>query len=295
MHERFCPECGKELSYTTQKNRNQTEKKKRICRSCRRKEVVCRPEYLKKVSDLYRERYKGEHNPFYGRTHSKATIEKIQKHRDKSYSRTEEYQQKMSRVTSGTKNPMYGRNCYDIWVNKYGTEEAGRRLAALSAKRSKNAQGEKNPMYGKPPPHGAGHGLGGWYKGWYFRSLKELSYMIYVIEANDFTWENAEQKKLSIPYIDHLGHKRTYRADFLVNGRILIEVKPKKLMDTELNSRKRSAAEQFCKQTGYEYHMVDVKTIDATHLKSLAEQGLVVMRNPDILETTKCKLAKSAK
>ncbi len=143
-------------------------------------------------------------------------------------------------------------------------------------------------MYGKPPPKGAGRGWGGWYKGWYFRSLKELSYMLYVIEPNGYAWENAEQKRLSIPYVDHLGQARTYRADFLLDNSILIEVKPKPLMETAINKLKKAAAEIFCSNNGYEYRMVDVKTIEYAELEPLCESGAVRLSDPTRLEK-KCK------
>jgi len=50
-------------------------------------------------------------------------------------------------------------------------------------------------MYGKPAPIGSGNGWSGWYKGWYFRSLLELSFMINVIERFKMSWQNAETKK----------------------------------------------------------------------------------------------------
>ncbi len=291
MHQRICPKCNKVLNYTTKKNRNFAERKKKRCISCVRKEVHQRPEYrekMKLINELYKERYKGEGNPFYGRTHTKQSIEKIQKNRDTSFYNTPEYKAKMSLVTSGSNNPMYGKNIYKIWLSKYGKEEADKRLADLAGKRSVNATGERNPMFGKPPPRGAGSGWGGWYKGWYFRSLKELSYMIYVIEKNGYKWESAEKKKFSVPYIDHLGNKRTYRADFLLDNKILIEVKPKQLMDTVVNQTKKVAAEHFCIQHGYEYRMVDVKTLGYSVLNKLCQNGQVILSG----ERNKRKLEK---
>jgi hypothetical protein len=33
-------------------------------------------------------------------------------------------------------------------------------------------------MYGKPSPQGSGNGWSGWYKGKYFRSIMELSFIV---------------------------------------------------------------------------------------------------------------------
>jgi len=287
MHHRSCPKCGKEITYTTIKNRNTAEKKQKNCRSCVQKEVWQRPETREKweiIAEIFKEKFKGENNPFYGKTHSKETTEKIQAKLDYSYAKTPEYKAKMSSITSGVNNPMYGKNVYDIWLDKHGREEAEARLSRLSLKRSENVTGDKNPMFGKPAPKGSGKGWGGWYKGWYFRSLKELSYVIYVIEKNGYTWENAEQKRLSIPYVDHLGHARTYRADFFINENLLIEVKPRALMKTAINIRKKEAAELFCAIKGYEYRMVDVKTIKRAELCELCQRGIVVLSDPKKLE-----------
>lgn len=283
MYQRTCPKCKRELNHTTKKNRNTANKANRLCRNCSRKEVCQRPESKKAKEILarrYREEYKGEGNPFYGKTHTKEAKEKIQQNRDYSSSRTPEYRAKMSQITSGQNNPMHGKNIYDIWVDKYGQNGANKRLASLSQKRSKNMMGDKNPMYGKPPPKGSGNGWGGWYKGWYFRSLKELSYVIYVIEPNSYKWQSAEQKRLSIPYVDHLGQNRTYRADFLLNDSILIEVKPKALMETVTNQQKKAAAVLFCSKNGYEYRMVDVKTIEYQELQRLCVSGVVELSDP---------------
>src|SRR5690606_10904764 len=40
------------------------------------------------------------------------------------YMKTDEYRKKMSKVTSGENNPMYGKSVYDTWVEKYGKDKA---------------------------------------------------------------------------------------------------------------------------------------------------------------------------
>jgi hypothetical protein len=287
MYERNCPECDKELTYGTKRNWEKAEAGNNLCRSCSRKAYFRTPESKEnreRLGKYSRQHFNGDGNPFYGRSHSQETIRKIQQNRDVSAFKTDGFKEKMSRVTSGTNNPMYDRNVYNIWVQKYGEEEARKRMADLSAKRSENSSGEKNPMYGKPAPKGSGNGWGGWYKGWYFRSLKELSYMLYVIEPNNYVWKNAECKELSIPYVDHLGAQRTYRADFLLEDQLLIEVKPKALMETAINKLKKKAAERFCAARGLEYRMVDVKTIEHSELLALCQKGLVKLGDPTRLE-----------
>ena len=53
---------------------------------------------------------------------------------------------------SGKNNPMYGTNCYNIWVEKYEVEEVNRKQDASNKKRSISLSGENNPMFGKKRP-----------------------------------------------------------------------------------------------------------------------------------------------
>jgi hypothetical protein len=64
--------------------------------------------------------------------------------------------------SKGEKNPMFGKSFYEIWLDKYGKEEADKRLESFKNKKrgvkhteshknsiSKSLTGEKNPFYGK--------------------------------------------------------------------------------------------------------------------------------------------------
>jgi len=274
---RRCPICSKELFHTTKKHRNRAEKLGQWCAKCRSAEVQSRPA-SKIIHKLQSERMKknvGEKNYFYGRHHTQETKEKIVANRDYSIWKTDDFKKKMSEVTSGKNNPMYGRSPYDIWLLKYGKAEADKRMESFRRKKSEQTKGEKNPMYGRPTPQGAGNGWSGWYKGWFFRSLKELSYMIQVIEVMGWQWESAETKELSIPYKDYKGDDRTYRADFLINKDTLVEVKPKKLMTSISNTLKKEAAVQFCEVKGLQYKMVDVKKLPDERIRKLYDSGQI--------------------
>lgn len=274
MFVRNCPKCGKELFYKVKKDRNRAERKCKACRNCTWKEVNNRLELRALWAAKKKISLKGSGNPFYRHKHSSESIKKMITNADRSVCKTKEFREKMSAVTSGSLNPMYGRRVYDIWCEKYGEEIAVQKLNAQRAKTSAKTSGSKNPMYGKPSPKGSGNGWSGWYKGWYFRSLRELSYMLLVIEANNLTWENAEKKQYSIPYIDN-GKKRTYRADFLIGGKLLIEVKPERMMNIPTNKLKKEAAEKFCQDRGWEYKIVDSVLLTNEKLKKLCADGLV--------------------
>jgi len=270
---RNCPSCNRELTHTNKKNRNDAIKKGRLCSSCAAKIVQNDPIHKEKQAQYRREAYKGENNPFFGKKHTKETIAKIQKNRDLSSFKTKKFKDKMSKVTSGKNNPMYGKSYYEAWIDKYGEEEANNRMAKLKREKSLQTSGKNNPMYGKHSPQGSGNGWSGWYRGWFFRSIKELSYMINIIEAKKFKWRTAETNDLAIKYINYDGTERTYRADFLVEEKELIEVKPIKLFNTPNNLLKKKAAIKFCKKNGYNYKIVDVKLLDIKKMKNFYDRG----------------------
>jgi len=151
----------------------------------------------------------------------------------------------------------------------YGEEKANN----IKNKLSIAALGENNPMFGKPSPQGSGNGWSGWYKGWFFRSLKELSYMIYVIERFNLKWETGENAKYKIYYIDYKNNKRTYHPDFLINEKYLVEIKPKNLWNSNSVKRKKEAAETWCKEHNFIYKLTEcVKQISFKEIEKLIKE-----------------------
>jgi len=308
---RQCPQCGNHIQYKTIGGFQNAERKESKCLSCgirygkksdRKGEK--NPFFGKKHTDKAKksigaantglvrtdevckrqsERNTGSGNPFWGRKHTSETIAKIQRG-DQSIRQTDAYRQRASRQCVGSGNPMYGRRVYDGWLKRYGQDEANRREVEKFRKASGKLVGAGNPMYGKPAPLGAGLGWKGWYKGWFFRSLKELSYMINVLERGGHQWRSAEAKDLVIRFVNWDGHKRTYRADFFVDGKRLVEVKPKKLMNTPTNLAKKQAAIEFCNAHGYEYVVEDaVPLLSGEILRMWREKVLVFQDRYDAM------------
>lgn len=261
--QRNCPECNKVLKYKTQSNCNKSSGS--LCRSCTQKKCI------------------GTKNPFYGKKHSADTKNKIRSIRQKNGNepwQTKEYRDKMSKLTSGSYNPRFGKpNNYELWIQKYGKKEADRKLALYKMKKSISSGGKNNPMYGKPAPQGSGNGWKGWYKGWFFRSLKELSYMVNVIEKENFKWKSAESKELTIKYVNWDGSERTYRADFLLEDKYLIEIKPSRLKNSVIVNLKKKAAEAFCLDKGLIYKIEDCDPLSTETIKNLKETGLLKFTN----------------
>jgi len=256
---RTCHQCGKQMVYTHYVSWWNGNKKNSICQSCAAKNRSLRPGDREHRRQVMLGRFKGEKGTFYGRKHTDETKDKLRE---------------IGKITQKLRKET--RCNYEIWTEKYGKEEADLRQKSFIEKLSKSATGEKNPMYGKPTPSGSGNGWKGWYNGWYFRSLRELSYRIKVIDANNKKWIPAERKNLTIEYLDWQNNKRTYRADFFIDDHYLVEVKPSNLHNSPSVSNKRKYAEAFCEKMGFEYILTDVELLSTEEIKIMRKNGSLV-------------------
>lgn len=244
MFIRNCPTCKKEIIHNMKGNRDSAIRNNINCKSCASKKID----------------RKGNKNPFFGKKHKKETIEiisnKIKLAVTKGIYQTEEYKEKMSKIS---KERDFGGSVYKNWRKwGYSEDEIILKTKIWNSKKSNAFKGKNNPMYGKPSPNGSGNGWKGWYKGWFFRSLRELSYMIDVIEKNNYEWTPGE-KFCRLEYIDYSGKQRTYRPDFLINNKTIIEIKPKRLWKTSNVISKVKAGIKFAKEKGLKYKLVDIK------------------------------------
>ena len=249
---RACPECNKELEYSTKWERNRAIKENKICHSCRTKQLLKDPLHVLKLKqgiNKYQLKYK--ESPI----KRKLSNETKQKIRDNA------------KIMYGKDNPSYGKSYYRWWIEKYGKEIADEKMKTLNRIRSEKSTGKNNSMYGKPSPNGSGNGWSGWYNGWYFRSLLELSYMINVIEKNNSNWESGEQEKYRISYVNPMGVSRNYYSDFIVDNKFMVECKPTRLHNTPLIQSKTKAAIEFCKLNGLTYILICPKKLDVSEIK----------------------------
>jgi len=261
---RECPECEKELIYKNEGSLKIANKLNVSCVNCTRKRVFNTAEYKKKRSVLSIEQNKIYGNPFQNKKHTKETKQKIS--------------EKVKILVSGENNPMFGRTFYECWIDKYGIEEADIRLKDFKEKQSINTTGSNNPMYGKPSPKGSGNGWSGWYKGWFFRSLLELSYMVSIIERFNLNWKNAETNELKIEYVED-DINRNYFADFLIEDKYLIECKPKSLWNSKKVKLKKEAAIEYCKNRNLKYKMIDVKRLTTDEILNLYNNNKIKFTN----------------
>jgi hypothetical protein len=211
----------------------------------------------------------GAQNPFFGKHHT----EEAKAHWKKLYTGQKLSPEHAAKVIEvGKKNLLQG-SPYDLWVEKYGITEADRRIKATKAKHSKNNSGSGNPMFGKPSPTGSGNGWSGWYKGWYFRSLRELKFVL-DLESTGQIWTTGEKQKISVPYVSPLGTERTYFPDFIIDNRV-VEVKPKRLWTTHLVLAKSKAAIPYFAALGMTYELVDPGKIDDEVVDRLYETAMI--------------------
>lgn len=234
MYLRNCPNCNKEILHKNKRNRDESEHLKKFCSSCN----ISRRNKLQKGKPISEK--------------AKKSFET----KDYSFMRTDEYRNNMRKaINNSNKQMMHNRNLYDIWLEKYGKEIADKKSLERNNKISLKTSGKNNPMYGKPSPTGSGNGWCGWYKNWHFRSLLELSYMINIIERFNLKWENAEQKKYSVPYkingVDHV-----YYPDFVINDKYIVDCKPKNLCSNELNVIKKNNAIPHFQKIGLKFKFV---------------------------------------
>jgi len=247
MFERICPKCGDKIIYQKRGTWYMASRRNSMCQKC------------------YKLNSKGVNNGFYGKHHTNKTKEKIGK-----YVRSEEQREKLRERIKKYSNK---RHPYQIWLEKFGKEEADKKFEELKKKQSNT--GNKNGMFGKPSPQGSGNGWSGWYKGYYFRSLLELSYIVNVLEKENLIFENAEQRKYRIEYIDWDGQIRNYFADFLIENKRLIECKPKRLHNSKEVILKAKAAREFCKNNNLEYEIIEPKKLSKEEIVKLYSLGLI--------------------
>lgn len=256
---------------------SKTSNKKFCCRDCYSQWCVGKTSeeiFGDEIGKRIREKKKllvGSKNPMFGKKHSDKTKNIISRKQVESIwkYKTPKFRKRRSELMIGKNNPMYGKRIQDKWVEKYGESGAENRMKEFKEKMSSISSGEKNPMYGRPSPQGSGNGWSGWYKGWFFRSIFELSYMLNVIERFSLSWESAEQKEYRINYIDYFGNKRSYFADFIIGGKYMIECKPRKLINSPSVLLKTQAAIEFCKNIGIVFKIREPMRITTEEIKKM--------------------------
>lgn len=254
-NQRICPKCNIIIDYKNKYVARFNEKRRGKCRLCYGKE---RSNKMKgkiciTVSPEGRERTR---QALLNRIRSKEELDKCRE-----------------TIKLAQKARTGGKNNYQLWIDKYGIDEANKRDSLARKKLSLASSGKNNPMFNKPAPHGSGNGWKCRYKNIYFRSLRELFFYLEYIDNKNIQWESGEKAKFSIPYISPMGINRNYFPDFII-GNNIYECKPKKLWNTPLVKAKVDAANKYCNDNGYNYFLIDIE-IDSDKIKYLINSGLI--------------------
>ena len=218
-------------------NKNHEKFEKDMCRSCA-------------LKNAYAEGKRKSHFGDYNRNNLGKSFE------DRfGIERSNEIKQRLSDAFIGEKNPMFGQTFQTHGLFKESQRRKGKNLIeiygdekaeTIREKYSIAASGQNNPMYGRPSPIGSGNGWSGWFNGIYFRSILELSYLVYLINSK-IPFENGEMSKYKIDYkLNDI--EKTYYCDFVLNDGTFIEIKPKSLLNTIVNKVKFSAAKEKHKE-----------------------------------------------
>lgn len=256
-YKRLCPGCSTELTYRNPPDFYTARKKNTLCRRCSSTKSRSTEEYKLSVS--------GSGNPFYGKQHTQETIEKL-KNRKLTYTEEQKQQarEQLAKVAN-TKHP------FKIWKETLSPEECLIKEKEYREKLSKAFSGKNNPMYGKTPSIGSGVGWSGWFKSTYFRSFRELTFMLTYDK-----WTSGEVKKYRANYIWE-GKDRTCYPDFIWNNTI-IEIKPLRLQNTPLNIAKKEAMQNLANELEMEYLCLDLEFPDKSVVKKLIESGDIILQ-----------------
>lgn len=236
QYKRTCPQCKKDLIYKWKSDFYSSRKKNTLCKSCTLSNQRQTEEYRNSVS--------GSNNPFYGKNHTEETKEKL---RNRKIIYTDEQKQQAREQLAKVNNT---KHPFEIWKEKYSPEEYNLKVSNYKQKQSAAVSGSGNPMFGKDAPIGSGVGWSGWYKSIYFRSFRELSFLL-----DNPTCETAERKKYTASFMFE-GNHRTCRADFILEN-CIIEIKPIRLQSSAINIVKREALIKLAKELNMEYKVID--------------------------------------
>jgi len=260
FHRLYCKVLGnsdlcKSCSITKHNQNRSPESKSRMLqasiKACTGKtlEHWCGTEKAKKIKNEMSERNSGQNNPNFGAKYSRGFAD----------------------------HPITG-----TFEDNYGTEKANN----LKRKQSERNSGKNNPMHGKPSPCGSGNGWSGWFKGKFFRSLLELSFMI-KFENEGIQYSTGEKIKYKIPYYDN-GKLRNYFPDFIFEDGRVIEIKPKALISSFLNSLKFAAARERFGEKFIVLTEENCVKIDITNLLLLIETETVILMDKYKEKLEKC-------
>jgi len=213
------------------------------------------PDWRKKE---YSSRFSGKNNTFYGKTHTKKTRRKMSKnHAD----------------FNGDKNPLRiwlkdtgNKEKYCSGVKRWMTEKWENKEYRKIHSERLSKQTSKQHLNGFNPYSNCKHG---WFESKkfglkiYYQSSYEEKFMEYCEHSTKI--KALQRVPFMIPYKDDSGICRNYIADFLINKNVVVEIKPKSMLDYNQNRQKIEAARIYCRDHKYKYKLLtedELKNLD---------------------------------
>jgi len=213
-------------------------------------------EFTKERKKQYQKMNSGERNPFFGKTHTQKTRKKMSvNHAD----------------FTGDKNPLVK------WLNKdpKNRRRYSQRLSESWKEKCKDPiQYEKlckrnvqNVI--KSMLNGNHHPYSNCETGWfvsnkfnlklYYQSSYEKLFLKFCESSNKIT--ALQKPNFVVSYIDSAGKDRNYFPDFVINQRVVIEIKPQSLLSVGNNKLKIDNGRKYCNDNGYKYMVVTEKEL----------------------------------
>lgn len=194
------------------------------------------------------ERSKGENNVFFGKKHSEDTRLKMSKNHADFTGAKNPFKRKME------SNPEFRESMSQAAKQRWEKIRSDPKEYIKRCNENSNSAAQAH-IDGKIFPYGRGHRQG------YFISQKFQDRFYYNSSYELAFLEFCEQSPLIVtvkksPFrilYNVNGHNHNYIPDFLVNDKILIEIKPVKLLDFDLNPLKFQAGTKFCLERELRY------------------------------------------
>lgn len=265
----ICPICKKEFrtlnSHIHFKHKLSTEEflskypntklvsediKRQVSKSC--KSSGC-GKWMKgyRFSDERKEKYSemnsGKGNPFYGKKHSKKTKGLMS---DNHADFTGENNPLVKWLNKDEKNrEEYSRIMKEAWDDP-------EKYTMLCRRNSQNV--EKAILNGNLNPYS--NCLHGWFESkkfatkFYYQSSYEFAFLQFCENSDKVCF--LQKVNFSIPYKDDEGKDHKYFPDFVVNENVVVEIKPKSMLDYNHNRNKIEFAKKYCSENGLKYKLL---------------------------------------
>jgi hypothetical protein len=261
---RNCPSCGKEISYKSAQTFQRGLLRNKPCRSCTMKKDY--DESLIATCSLCGKTrsYSNKYNANSARIKGSCSSCSRSKANEDLW-KNPEFRERRSRAAT--------ERWHTFWSDPQRRKDLGSRTSKRNVERWKD-DSYRDAMIGKllDSARRYGHSRIGHYKGFLFRSTKELNFML-KLDAQHRTWVSCENAEYAIRYM-YRGSEHTYYPDFRVDDEIF-EIKPRNRFSDEIVLAKKAAAEVWCEERGLKYVLHDPGSLSSLVIESLKNDGII--------------------